>query len=68
METPSVRLLWDAKAADAMLEFLRTTRVGCIRTERVPPEDMGEDIEGEEGGPGPPWNVPFILFFPLSSF
>jgi hypothetical protein len=37
------------------LEFLRTTRVGCIGTERVPPEEEeGEDSEGEEGGPGPP--------------
>ena len=36
-------------------DFLRTTRVGCVGgAERVPPEDRGEDEEGEEGGPGPP--------------
>ena len=46
--TASVRLLWDGWATEAVLEFLRTTRVGCIGTERVPSE------EGEgEGGPGP---------------
>ena len=50
---PSVRLLWDGRATDAVLEFLRTTRVGCIGTGRVPPEDM-EEVEGEKGGPGPP--------------
>ena len=32
------------------MEFLRTTRVGCIGTERVPPEDRGEISEGEEEG------------------
>ena len=52
--TPSVRLLWDVREVGAVLEFLRTTRVGCIGTERVPPEDRGDDTEGEEGGPGPP--------------
>ena len=53
--TPSVGLLWDGRATEAVLEFLRTTRVGCIGTERVPPEEEeGEDSEGEEGGPGPP--------------
>ena len=51
--TPSVRLLWDVRAAGAVLEFLRTTRVGCIGAERVPPEDRRAD-EGEEGGLGPP--------------
>ena len=44
--------------------FLRTTRAGCVGVGRVPPEDRGEDEEGEEGGPGLPWNV----FFPLSFF
>ena len=46
--------LVDVRAAGAVLEFLRTTRVGCIGAERVPPEDRGEDADGEEGGPGPP--------------
>ena len=57
METPthpSVRLLWDVRAADAVLEFLRTTRVGCIGVDKIPPEDRGEDNEGEEGRLGPP--------------
>ena len=52
--TPSVRLQWEMKATGAVLEFLRTTRVGCVGAGRVPPEDRGEDSEGEEGGPGPP--------------
>ena len=52
--TPSVRLLWDVRAADAVLEILRTTRVGCIGVSRFPPEERGEEMEGEEGRPGPP--------------
>ena len=51
---PAVKHLWDVRAADAVLEFLRTTRVGCIGIGRTLPEDRGEDTEGEEGGPGPP--------------
>ena len=51
---PSVRLLWDGPATEAVLEFLRTTRVGCIGAERLSPEDRGEVSDGEEGGPGPP--------------
>ena len=51
---PSVRYLWEGKATDAVLEFLRTTRVGCTGVGRVPPEERGEDESGEEGGPGPP--------------
>ena len=50
---PSVRYLWEGKATSAVLEFLRTTRVGCVGVGRVPPEDRGEIEEGEEGGPGP---------------
>ena len=42
------------KATDAVLEFLRTTRMGCVGTGRVPPEDRGEDESEEEGGPDPP--------------
>ena len=34
------------------------------RSGRVPPEGRGEDTEGEEGGPGPPYNVFFPLSFP----
>ena len=53
--TSSVRLLWDEWATEAVLEFLRTTRVGCVGTERVHPEEEEGDIsEGEEGEPGPP--------------
>ena len=53
--TPSVRLLWDVRAAEAVLEFLRTTRVGCIGTERAPSEEEEvEESEGEKGGPPPP--------------
>ena len=50
----SVRLLWDVRAARAVLEFLRTTRVGCTGVGRVPLEDRGEDTDVEEGGLGPP--------------
>ena len=43
-------LLWDGKTTEAVLEFLRTTRVGSIGTERVPPEEEVEDSKGVEGG------------------
>ena len=64
----------EGKATDAVLEFLRTTRVGCVDVGRVPLEDRGEDERGEEGGPGPPQNVSFFCLaemdgvssFPLS--
>ena len=52
--TPLVRLLWDVRAAGAVLEFLRTTRVGCIGMGRTPPEDGEEDTEGEGAGQGRP--------------
>ena len=40
---------------EAVLEFLRTIRVGCLGVERVPPEEEeGDDIKGKEGGPAPP--------------
>ena len=55
-----MRYLWEGKATDAVLEFLRTTRVGCVGLGRVPPKDRGESESGEEGGLGPPWNVPFV--------
>ena len=51
---PSVRHLWEGKATDAVLEFLRTTRVRYVGLGRVPPEDRVEEESGEEGGPGPP--------------
>ena len=60
--TPSVRLLWDTRAAGAVLEFLRTTRAGCIGVGRVPPEDRGEETDGEEGGQGPPKIVSFLCY------
>ena len=40
--TPLVRLLWDGRAADAVLEFLRTTRV----------HRNGESAPGGGGGGG----------------
>ena len=51
---PSVKLWWEVRAARAVLEFLRTVRVGYIGMEKMLPEDMGEDADGEKGGPGPP--------------
>ena len=56
---PSVRLLWEEEAAEAVLEFLEDTRVGC----RVPSgragvgRDRDAEIPGsesEEDGPSPP--------------
>ena len=53
--TASVRLLWDGRVTDAVLELLRTTRVGRIGTEILPSEkEEGEGSEREEGGPAPP--------------
>ena len=47
--TPSVRLLWDGRATEAVLEFLCTTRVGWIGADRLPREEgEGEDSENEE--------------------
>ena len=51
---PVGRYLWEWRATEAVLEFLRTTRVGCVGLGRVPPEDRWEEESGEEGGPGPP--------------
>ena len=51
---PSVWYLWEGKATDAVLEFLCTTRVGCVGVGRVPLKGRGEDEEGEKGGSGPP--------------
>ena len=54
---PAVRKLWREEATEAVLEFLRDTRVGCWtasrRAERLAEEaDQGDG--GEDGGPGPP--------------
>ena len=58
---PEVRLLFDdARAAPAVLSFLRDTRLGRMVSvaslrERWAGEGVREaDSEGEEGGPGPP--------------
>ena len=49
---PSFGLLWEDKATKAVLDFLKSTRVGCLR---CPPKEEGAaDNEGEEGGPGRP--------------
>ena len=49
---------WEEKATEAVLRFLRGTRVGCISTRRKPPEEEcvgqgegGEEGESEEGRP-----------------
>ena len=44
----------DVRAAGAVLEFLRSTSVGCIAMEKIPPEDRGGHTEGKEDGPLPP--------------
>ena len=59
--------MWKEKSTEAVLTFLKSTRVGCIGARRIPPEEQVEDEvevgegaevqvleEGEEGGPGPP--------------
>ena len=49
---------WDARATDAVTKFLRTTRVGCMGTERVlRDEEEEEDREGR---------APLRLYFPFS--
>ena len=54
---PSVRCLWREKSTGAVLDFLGSTRVGCIRARRVVPEEAARAVsgdEGEGGGPGLP--------------
>ena len=48
--TPSVKLLWDGRATEAVLELLRTTRVGCLGEETVPPGGGGLGEQRERGG------------------
>ena len=50
-----MRKLWQGRATEAVLEFLRDTRVGCwAKAASRPAEDVGQGDEGEEDGPGPP--------------
>ena len=58
-----VRWLWDERAAEAALGFLRDTKVGCAVAPRKPPggecdgegsEGEGNDNDNEEGGLGLP--------------
>ena len=52
---PLVRPLWKDKATEAVLDFLRSTGVGCPATPRRPPEEEEKgESDGEEGEPGPP--------------
>ena len=54
---PSVKWLWRENSTEAVLMFLRSTRVGCIRKlpeGREECEVTGSGDEVEEGGPGPP--------------
>ena len=54
-KSPSAKHLWKDKATEAVLEFLKGTRVGCLVTvRRLPREEEGEGKENEEDGPGPP--------------
>ena len=66
LRAPSAKLLWKDKATEAatevVLDFLRSTRVGCLVTLRRPPEEEeGEESEGENGGPAPLKNVLFFV-------
>ena len=38
--------------AEAVLDFQRDRRVGCMATLRRPPEEKGKDSEEEESGLG----------------
>ena len=58
---PPVRLLWREKAVEAVLDFLKDTRVGCRAAvmATIGPREEGNLSEGEAGereeaGPGPP--------------
>ena len=51
-KAPSARHLWKDKATEAVLDFLRDTRVGCmVNVRRLPREERGGV---EEDGPGLP--------------
>ena len=59
IDVPNHTLLFkDERATKAVLSFLRKTRVGQMIT--IPPrggggvEEVEAEVEGEEGGPGPP--------------
>ena len=43
--------MWKKEATEAVLEFLEDTP-GMARAERG--ESVGQELEGEEGRPGPP--------------
>ena len=53
---------------EAVLEDLRTTRLGCLGAEKVPPEDRGAVSDGAKGGPGPSLFVFFLRLSFVSSF
>ena len=61
-KAPSGKWLWKEKSTEAVLVFLKSTRVGCVSTRRKLPaegeenvyEEVGAGDTGEEGGPGPP--------------
>ena len=62
---PSVKRLCKEKATDAVLAFLRDTRVGCISIRRKPPEEEC-DGEGEDGGEGESNEcISYVSFFSL---
>ena len=52
--TSSVRLLWDVRAVGAVLEFLRTTRVGCTEAGRTPRRIGGRTQMERRVGQGHP--------------
>ena len=61
LKAPSVRHLWKDRATEAVLDFLKDTKVGCMvnvrglsRGERgeAEGEEEGDDEFSEEGGPG----------------
>lgn len=51
---PSVRWLWDARVTEAVLKFLRETRVGCIVAIPRGEDGGGSEMGGDESRPGLP--------------
>ena len=55
LRAPSGKWLWKEKSTEAVLAFLRSTRVGCISARKVTPGEVdGAGLgDEEEGEPGP---------------
>ena len=62
----SVKWSWKKKSMEAVLEFLRDTRVGCMVTMGKPQEEeleQGRGARARRAGRASPCNVPSFVFF-----